>query len=87
MKNINHVTAIKNFESISEILIYGAPTEKSRIFAEKLVNSIREKGTDWIFNNAQKLNVTMSPESFSELFPVQDNRNYYLVNFQLALAC
>lgn len=78
----NQESAVQNFEAISSQLIASASTEKARAFAEKTINAVRAKGAEWIFTNAQELQVTFVP---GEMFPVRDNRTYYMAAFQMAL--
>lgn len=82
MKNITQAQAVANFEDISQQLIASAATPKAAEFAEKTIAKIRAMGGEWILKNAQALRVTFVP---GELFPVRDNRNYYLSEFQMAL--
>ncbi len=78
----NQESAVQNFEEISSQLISSAATEKARTFAEKTINAVHAKGAEWIFTNAQELQVTFVP---GDMFPVADNRNYYMAAFQRAL--
>lgn len=82
MTKLNQETAVENFKSIASQLISSAATEKAGAFAEKTINAVRAKGAEWIFANSQELQVTFVP---GEMFPVRDNRNYYMAAFQMAL--
>jgi len=79
---MNQQQAVQNFEEIAKQLIASAATPKAAAFAEKTIIAVCAKGAEWIFANAQKLRVTFVP---GELFPVRDNRNYYMAEFQMAL--
>lgn len=74
--------AVQNFEKISRQLIASAATPKAAEFAKKTVARIRAMGGEWILKNAQALRVTFVP---GDLFPVCDNRNFYISAFQMAL--
>lgn len=83
MTNITPEVAGKNFEQLAKILIRTAVSEKALAFAEKKINEVRARGTQWISDNAITLQVLSPAEG--RFCPVEDNRNYYIEQIQVAL--
>lgn len=80
---MNQQHAVQNFEEIAKQLIASAATPKAAAFAEKTISAVRAKGAEWIADHAQALRITFVPSA--DFFPVGDNRNYYMAEFQMAL--
>jgi hypothetical protein len=81
--NITTEQATANFEEISRQLMASAPTEKAAAFADKIIRGVRAKGAEWIAARAFDLQVNFVPGH--EMFPVADNRTYYISRWQMAL--
>jgi hypothetical protein len=79
------VNPIKNFEIAAEALYNEAPSDRARIFTEKLCATIRDKGPAWITSHATDLHITDAEISDSAICPIEQNRLYYLAQWQLAL--
>ena len=77
---------VANFESIAAALHDVAPSEKARAFADKIAGAIRARGAEWIAANEFALHITFSAEEQEDLTPVEDNRLWYIAEWQLALA-
>jgi hypothetical protein len=80
------MNAIKNFEIAAKSIIDEAPTEKARIFAERLAAKIRAKGEDWIAARISALHISDSEVSDASICPIEDNALLYLIDWQRALA-
>jgi|NOAtaT_6_FD_contig_61_4016756_length_694_multi_3_in_0_out_0_2 predicted pyridoxine 5'-phosphate oxidase superfamily flavin-nucleotide-binding protein len=77
---------VANFESIAVALHDEAPSEKARAFVDKIASAIRAKGAEWIAANEFALHITFSAEEQEDLTPVEDNRLWYIAEWQIALA-
>lgn len=75
--------ATANFDSLAAILIHTAPSEKARVFAEKKIAEVRARGPQWIADHAVSLQILSSADGL--FCPVEDNRNYYMAQIQVAL--
>lgn len=80
------MNATKNFEIAVEALYNEAPSEKARAFVEKIAGQIRAKGEDWIASRVIELHITDVEVSDDAVCLIEDNRLFYLVRWQLALA-
>lgn len=80
------MNALNNFRSIVSALKDEAPSEKSRQFVGKLASQIEARGAEWMQKNATRLHITLSAEQCAEVAPVEDNRLFFLKEWQLALA-
>lgn len=80
------MNAMKNFEVAVEALYNEAPSDKARAFTEKLAAQIRAKGEDWIAARVTELHISDAEVSDSAYCPIEDNRLFYLTQWQLALA-
>ena len=78
--------ATVNFEKAVEILFNEAPSEKARDFVKKIADKIRAKGDEWIEAHVHDLHITDAEVSDQSLAPIEDNRLFYLSQWQLALA-
>ncbi len=72
-----------NFEEIAQQLVTSAATEKARQFTEYVIEKVHLQGDKFLEAFAQDLKITFVP---GDMFPVSDNRNYYLGAWQLVLA-
>lgn len=81
--NITTEQAVANFEEISRQLMASAPTERAAMFADKIISGVRAKGGEWIAQRAFDLQVNFVPGE--AMFPVADNRTYYISRWQMAL--
>ena len=79
------MNAIKNFETAVEALYNEAPNEKARAFVDKLASQIRAKGENWITDRVNKLHISDVEVSETAPCPIEDNRIFYLTQWQLAL--
>ena len=77
--------AMKNFEAAVTILFNEAPTDKARAFVEKLAASIREKGEKWISARVTALHISDVEIADETISPIEDNRLFYLEQWQTAL--
>ena len=75
-----------NFEKAVEILFNEAPSEKARAFVEKLAAQIRAKGDEWIAAHVHDLHITDAEISDQAIVTIEDNRLFYISQWQLALA-
>lgn len=78
--------ATVNFEKAVEILFNEAPSEKARAFVEKIAGQIRAKGDEWIADHLSDLHITEAEVSDQAIVPIEDNRLFYISQWQLALA-
>ena len=77
----------ENFRSIANAIYDEAPSEKARLFCEKIVNQILEKGDSWIDQNFNALHIYTSAQEQEEMgLSVEANRLFYLTQWQKALA-
>ncbi len=76
-------TAAENFEEIAHQLMASAPTEKAACFAQKQIDAVRARGDEWIEKNKMTLRVDFVPGP--DMFPVCDNRAFYVSAFQMTL--
>ena len=75
-----------NFEKVVEILFNEAPSEKARVFVNKIADQIRAKGDEWIVANERALHIAESDISDQSIAPIEDNRVWYMTEWQMALA-
>ena len=75
-----------NFEKVVEILFNEAPSEKARVFVNKIADQIRAKGDEWIVANERALHITEGDISDQSIAPIEDNRVWYITEWQMALA-
>ena len=83
---MNNAKLIENFESIASALFDEAPSEKARQFVTKIADQIRARGEGWIIENCLPLHITMSAADQEDIAPVEDNRLWYIAQWQVALA-
>lgn len=81
----NTSNLVENFESIVSALFDEAPSEKARAFVEKLAGQIRARGNDWIIANERTLHIEHNAEWHDQIAPVEDNRLWWLAEWQVAL--
>lgn len=74
-----------NFEKVVEILFNEAPSEKARIFVNKIADQIRAKGDEWIVANERNLHITDNDIADQSIAPIEDNRVWYMTEWQMAL--
>ncbi|MFZ2524435.1 MAG: hypothetical protein WAW87_03880 [Candidatus Ferrigenium altingense] len=74
-----------NFEKVVEILFNGAPSEKARVFVNKIADQIRAKGDEWIVANERSLHITDNDIADESIAPIEDNRVWYMTEWQMAL--
>jgi len=74
-----------NFEKAVEILFNAAPSEKARDFVKKIAEQIRAKGDEWIMANERALHITERDISDQSIAPIEDNRVWYMTEWQMAL--
>ena len=79
------MTASKNFESIASALHDEAPSEKARAFVEKIASQVRAKGAEWIESHISQLHIEHDAEWHDSVAPVEDNRIWWLTEWQVAL--
>ena len=82
MKAIN---ALSNFEVAAAALHNEAPTEKARVFVDKLAAAIRAKGEGWIQSHVTELHITDAEVADDAACPIEDNRLFYIERWQVAL--
>lgn len=75
-----------NFESIVSALHDEAPSDRARAFVEKIAAEIRARGSDWIAEHARALHIEHPAEWHDTVAPVEDNRLWWLAEWQKALA-
>ena len=80
------MNALSNFHSIVSALKCEAPSEKARLFVDKVAGQIAERGEDWIVANSSALHLEASAEQLEAVAPVEDNRLWWLKEWQLALS-
>ncbi len=80
------MNAMKNFEIAASAIYNEAPTDRAREFADKIANKIREKGEDWINNHITELHISDAEVSDDAIVSIEDNRLFYLTQWQIALA-
>ena len=83
---MNQAKAVANFESIAAALYDEAPSDKARAFAKKIADAIRSKGAEWIAANEFALHITFSAAEQEDTCPVEDNRLWYIAEWQIALS-
>lgn len=76
---------VENFESIVSALYDEAPSEKARAFVEKVAGQIRARGNDWIISNKIALHLEHNAEWHDAIAPVEDNRIWWLTEWQVAI--
>ena len=76
---------IRNFESIAKVLHDEAPNERARLYIEQLVTKISAKGDSWIDANAAQLHIYDSAEQLENMFPVKNNRLWFIAEWQMAV--
>ncbi len=75
-----------NFESIVSALYDEAPSDRARAFVEKVAAAIRARGSDWIVAHERALHIEHPAEWHDDVAPVEDNRLWWLAEWQKALA-
>ena len=82
---MNQTDHIRNFESIAVALHDEAPTERARLYIESLVDRILNKGPNWIDAHSDILHIHESADQLENTFPVEDNRLWFIEQWQMAL--
>ncbi len=82
---MNQTDHIRNFESIAVALHDEAQTERARLYIESLVGRILNKGHNWIDAHSDMLNIHESADQLENTFPVEDNRLWFIEQWQMAL--
>lgn len=75
----------RNLESIAVALHDEAPTEAAREYIEILLDNIMDRGSNWIDAHADMLHINSSAEELESTFPVEDNRLWFIEQWQMAL--
>jgi hypothetical protein len=75
---------ISNFNSIAAALHDDAPSQKARDFIDRLADSIRARGEDWIAAHQSTLHIEHNAEWHDEIAPVEDNRLWWTAQWQMA---
>jgi hypothetical protein len=60
-------------------------TERARLYIESLVDRILNKGPNWIDAHSDMLNIHESADQLENTFPVEDNRLWFIEQWQMAL--
>ncbi len=76
---------IQNFQNYANAVIASGSTPKAKEFAKSVISKIESKGSDWIAQNAKKLQIEVDFSTCNESAPVADNRIFYIQKWQLAL--
>ena len=82
---MNQTDHIRNFESIAVALFDEAPTERARLYIESLAGRIWNKGPNWIDAHSDMLHIHESADQLENTFPVEDNRLWFIGQWQIAL--
>ncbi len=88
---MNKGAAVKSFIEIADRVIKSGSTDKARKFSVELKEKVLAKGDLWIARNADALGVSIigGSEEYAnggEIAPVEDNRIWFLTDWQLTLA-
>ena len=82
---MNQTDHIRNFESIAVALHDEAQTERARLYIESLKAKILNQGPNWIDAHCDMLKIHDSAEQLEKTFPVEDNRLWFIEQWQIAL--
>lgn len=80
------MNSMKNLEIAVSAIYNEAPTDKARAFVEKLAGQIRAKGEEWVNNHIAELHISDAEVSDDAIVSIEDNRLFYLTEWQLALS-
>lgn len=75
----------ENFNSIAKALHDEAPSEKARMFIDRLADTVRARGEDWIEAHQDALHIRHNAEWHDAIAPVEDNRLWWTAEWQVAL--
>lgn len=75
----------ENFEKVVKMLHDEAPSGKARVFINKIADQIRAKGDEWIVANERNLHITDNDIADQSIAPIEDNRIWYMTEWQMAL--
>jgi hypothetical protein len=85
MTNISNVELGNNLQSVFDRLISSAATGKAQDFVVKLYNQILARGDEWLQDNKDALAIRHDADWYDSFAPVQDNRLWYIAQWQIAL--
>jgi len=77
------MSALQNFQEIARQVMASAPSEKAAAFAQKQIDAVLARGEAWIEANKFDLRCDFVPGP--DMFPVADNRTFYVSAFQMTL--